>query len=438
MLWLKKIKQLDIFELGVSSALYYTAIYGVLPLMVVLFTDAPWKISNYFIGAHTTLPTGQTLGYVLVGLVSLIAGYTWYQSDTRIKKIAEFLNKEWHPQNVFVVWCVVWGLGIAAKIVRVGGGGYFHLDKNPLFTGSSIYSLIGLIDWFGAIAVAIAFIHYFHIRRTSGVYAQWQRIAWGALIFEIVFWFASGSRFSTILPIMVYLIVAHYAYAPSNKRIIIAGLVILFVVMPGVSLYKDPGVLARSYRGESKEIKIADIQRFAIDSSIGRIDQSRIVNALFVKTDEYLHGKSLVNFFVSLGPPRMIWPEKPVISGNGNELGRALGILAPGDFNTNIGPSVIGEWYLNFGPPGILIGMFLMGILFRILYEGSIGATQARFSGVYIYAIIWIHVIKGMEDWMAPVYAGLVKIVIIMLMIHWALTYKKGIAVFLKNRLHTS
>ena len=86
---------------------------------------------------------------------------------------------------------------------------------------------------------------------------------------------------------------------------------------------------------------------------------------------------------------------------------------------------MVGDWYMNFGLAGIILGMFFMGMLFRLIYEYLIKRTGISFSGVMIYSILWLNIIKGMEDWIAPVYAGLVKIFILLLIIHYFLI-KRG------------
>ncbi len=134
----------------------------------------------------------------------------------------------------------------------------------------------------------------------------------------------------------------------------------------------------------------------------------------------------MLNFFISLGPPRFIWKNKPIISGGGNEFGRQIGVLNPDDYTTSIAPNIVGDWYMNFGLAGIIFGMFFFGAIFRFIYDCLIKNTGGVFSGAMIYSIIWIQIIKGSEDFIAPVWAGLVKLLVILIIIHFALTNKKA------------
>lgn len=64
--------------------------------------------------------------------------------------------------------------------------------------------------------------------------------------------------------------------------------------------------------------------------------------------------------------PRILWPEKPskVL---GQEFGHRYRILAPGDHSTSINLPLLVEFYANFGAPGVVLGMMLLGLLYRLL-----------------------------------------------------------------------
>ena len=82
--------------------------------------------------------------------------------------------------------------------------------------------------------------------------------------------------------------------------------------------------------------------------------------------------------------------------------------------------------YLNFGVWGIIFGMLFFGTLFRFIFDFFIGKSNFSLSGIVIYSIFWIQIIKGTEDWIAPVWAGLVKLFVILLIIHLFLAKDKS------------
>ncbi len=185
---------------------------------------------------------------------------------------------------------------------------------------------------------------------------------------------------------------------------------------------------------KSNKIELKNIEQFAFDSSLGRLNQSKSIFKVFEKTDKFLYGKSLLNFFISLGPPRFIWKDKPVINASGNEFGRTYGIIDPDNFQTSVAPTIVGDLYMNFSVWGIIFGMLFFGWLFRIIFDLLIKESNVSLSGVIIYSVFWIQIIKGTEDWIAPVWAGLVKLLVILLIIHFFLATKYEIFTKLQKK----
>lgn len=64
--------------------------------------------------------------------------------------------------------------------------------------------------------------------------------------------------------------------------------------------------------------------------------------------------------------PRFIYPDKPNYQW-GNIFGREYGILQPNDFITSINLPQMVEMYINYGVIGIMVGMFLLGKIYRYL-----------------------------------------------------------------------
>lgn len=422
----EKLKNFDIFELGNSIVLYYILIYGIMPLAV--FLHLPSKYVEYFISENIDILNWRAVIYLTIGLICFIIGYRFFSFKKSVQKepVFLFLNQEWRPKRVVFVFTLLLIGNLFIKAIRIFEGGYFHLNQNPVFTNNPFYSIIGLLDWLGPIALSIAFIYYFYLLKNSNPrYKIWQIAAWLIFGFEFIYGFFSGSRFRVITLIIIYLIVKHYIYNRNFWRVAVAAILVIFILLPFQNFYKNPEIFFRGYTtiiDHQSKITSKEIKKFVIDNSIGRISQIRIFTEIVSKTNKFLYGETLKKFFISLGPPRFIWKNKPIISPDGNELGRRLGVLSPDDFQTSIAPGPVGDWYINFGLPGIIFGLFFMGIIFRLVYDFFIGRAGVSLSGLMIYSVFWIHFIKGLEDYIAPVWAGLVKIFVILLIIHFFLT----------------
>lgn len=81
----------------------------------------------------------------------------------------------------------------------------------------------------------------------------------------------------------------------------------------------------------------------------------------------YLRGATLSNMLTNL-VPRVFWPSKPVEI-MGQRFGHHYQILGEGDAVTSINLPWLVEFYINFGPVGVLAGMFLVGMLFNMLEQ---------------------------------------------------------------------
>ena len=79
----------------------------------------------------------------------------------------------------------------------------------------------------------------------------------------------------------------------------------------------------------------------------------------------YWEGESYATLPASF-VPRAFWPDKPR-KNIGQEFGHRYGILAPDDQSTSINLPQLIEFFTNFGRTGVLVGMALLGLLYRLL-----------------------------------------------------------------------
>jgi hypothetical protein len=103
--------------------------------------------------------------------------------------------------------------------------------------------------------------------------------------------------------------------------------------------------------------------------------------------------------------PRVIWPDKPVIAPGrwfAEKLGRGRELEY--GFSNAINMTIPGELYLNFGWPGVVLGMAGMGLLYHLLWQAAravawpanvVGMTfgliilnQAMFGGSHFGAVV--------------------------------------------------
>ena len=135
----------------------------------------------------------------------------------------------------------------------------------------------------------------------------------------------------------------------------------------------------------------------------------------------YWHGHSLKPLLTAV-IPRFIMPWKPVES-MGQEYGHRYNFLNPNDYGTSINLPMLIELYINFGAIGIIIGMFLIGVVYRILYR--IMNYEGMGEGVAVIGAIIFMNLMNIESNISLVFGNVVENTIIMYLIFLVLKIRK-------------
>lgn len=414
----EKIKNFDYFNLGNSFALYYLFIFFSLPFM-------------YFVGARIThldslranaSISAEVAAVLIVGLLFFMVGYRVKKPNGGLSSCLG-LQKPWRGKNTLWAFAALLIASLGGKIIMFLNGHYlistriFHME--PLFgsiNSSGLGQFTGYLAIPGLVLVAFAFTRYFELKKQGNVsYKLWGVASWALLVLEVVSGLLTGNRLPVITVIMTYAAVRHYGYEKNWKHFLAILAFGIVVIMPVGSFLESPESMLYA-------LKTSRPSQVILDSTVGRFSQNVVVSSVIEKTEEHSYGKNLLNFFISLGPPRFIWKDKPIISFQGNEFGRRYGLISDSDFNTNVGPTMVGDLYMNFGILGIMGGLFVVGFIFRFIRDLFISHSAIVPGGVMIYALVWPDLIKGMENDIASVFAGAVKLILFAYLIHLCLT----------------
>ena len=117
----------------------------------------------------------------------------------------------------------------------------------------------------------------------------------------------------------------------------------------------------------------------SVDATMLRLCDSSAAGlvASLAESGGLLAGRSLYYVPVAF-IPRAIWREKPSIE-PGREFTAALGWVSDSSLaQTSTGETSAGELYWNFGWPGVLIGMYILGFLLSWLWWGAAGPDPRR------------------------------------------------------------
>ena len=108
--------------------------------------------------------------------------------------------------------------------------------------------------------------------------------------------------------------------------------------------------------------------------------------------------------------PRFLWPTKPQATW-GQEFGHRYGLLYRSDRTTAYNMGQLVEMYANFGVVGVIVGMFLLGLIYRLVYE--LFGTRSQDEGrLLVSIIIFTNLLGGMDFDSSVVFGSFVTVLV--------------------------
>lgn len=138
-----------------------------------------------------------------------------------------------------------------------------------------------------------------------------------------------------------------------------------------------------------------------------RLDVASIQGYLINEYKSGRPGNSLVDFWAVL-IPRVLWPEKPILTRFGREL-NAQYYYMPGESTQNsssMAPTYSAEAYWNYGPMGVVIVSILLGLALGWLtrhWQLAMVGRDPAFLFIAFPAAIWASFV---ESWVVATYLG--------------------------------
>ena len=205
-----------------------------------------------------------------------------------------------------------------------------------------------------------------------------------ALPIELLTRLTSGALYEFFV-VVVFLSLIYWQVRRRVPWAILAASAVLFVLLNDVKFEYRNRVLREALDGPDVWGRVATLTDLLTEryidferaqpgdvtiSSVNRLGHITLF-AFVVETTPaivpYWTGETYAFLFAS-AVPRFLWPEKPV-AGFGNEFGRRYKILHSRNFDTTINVPWLTEFFINFGIPGVLVGMALVGAGFRFLIQ---------------------------------------------------------------------
>ena len=352
------------FLLGVFMATYFMY-FGMLDFQALL-------MGGHFSSDESSL-TAAEYG-VILGAISVVAGCLIAASRSRTARGAN-PAKEWSRGTILFS-------GLLFYISGVSAYAYYHLVA---VTTNSNLATARALDELGPIMTFVVMLG--HLILPLGIlilaygYAKFRTSSWFALILvilviQLLLGFLGDSK-SVPLEAAVLVILARTVIddRPPIGWLLLGTAVTLFA-FPIFQAYRMEVVGERGLNraqavqnlGKVLEIAFASRNKVTQGPEEGRaqtlVERASIkgnLEVLFAHAgvdSPFLYGATLPELAYSF-IPRFIWPGKPSV-----EVGELFNkAFISGDSDSYVSPSHLGELYWNFGWPGIVVGMFVIGTI---------------------------------------------------------------------------
>lgn len=366
-------------------SLTYFVYFAMPPFTQYLWWSVPSETRTHLINIETgDILTGQFVA--LLGILFMLGGYMLPVGQI-ISASLPRPKVEWPHHTAMAVAIIMIPLGWAVFLA-----GQFGLI--PARAGSGVLGAIASSIYFG-----ISLLTVILLRHKS-------HAALLALLLIIppmmAFSFFTGVKRLFLSP----LIMIALTYIVMERKIraswLIGGFLVIVFLYPAAQFYREnvqgalrrrsvdvlsePGEAIGLVSGFVSGVDFGEYVKSGIQATGLRLDLLGIVSVIVRDTPDrvpYQGGWTIGNIFISF-IPRVFWPGKPDIT-----FGRWVTQNYIGPSMSSTGSSWVGELFFNFGYAGVIFGMLIVGIYFRMLHTTFFGWGAPIPAVLAAVVILW-------------------------------------------------
>lgn len=357
-------------------ALAYTLQF-VMPIFV-LYIPAVGPVDPQAMGDANLMPADIIHGQwiALIGLLAFYAGYA-----VPLRPLAQRLlptrGHEWNRRAA-----------VAAALILVVFGWFFYLGRNfgliPAALGSGVIGGLASATIFSSSILMAIYLKY----RSRFALLLMMSVVPVTMAIN----FISGSKKAVLLPAAMIVLTWVVTERRIRLRWIAAGFLALILLYPVAQFWRmdilqnntlsmthvltNPGpALARTGNFLSSG-RAGDYFEEGFEAASRRLDGIGVVSVLVRDTPSvspFQNGRTIALIPLAY-IPRVIWPDKPVIT-----IGKwVTEAYVPGGHlvESHVGTTWVGEFYLNWGVPAVLMGMLVLGAMLRGAHEVLMRGVQ--------------------------------------------------------------
>jgi hypothetical protein len=246
-----------------------------------------------------------------------------------------------------------------------------------------------------------------------------RRVYWLLVVIEIVWTIPSGGRSNLIALALMAVILRYYGTRQRIpwKTIIVSGLLIGFLAFPFIAAYRKGNVYQTNQRQAFNVAKektfehgLGGLLGSGATATFGRFSDVTSLALIESRPRRPLGGSpgKTLTWIPQTFIPRALLKTKDDPGRIGNEFGVTYDLTATGFRGTSIAISQVGEFYLNFGLLGLIVGMPLVGAVYRVIGD-YFGARRSDSAILAVYAVAAWQLVNGQETIVALGLFGVFK-----------------------------
>jgi hypothetical protein len=371
---------------------------GPIDWFAVIYVVAGAYVLNFALRLMYLMATGTTIGilpywdtlveamtYVLMGFGAMLLGYYVAFGD----KVAQ-----WLP-SFNLKWQLSPSLGKVAILYIIGFGARFLLSLE-IVSSTYLYYFIAL-SYLTPFVLAISIINALVSPANRGMWRAFVLVLLPLQLLYALVW--SSGKFALIEPVYILLICYHYLKGRLPFKLFVpAALIIVGVIFPIITVYRGQSpsaytltqitntmedLIRGGWQGYSDLVIDSVMMRSHLMDSVALVVKYSSPPDVLSGIGEYMR----IPLYAFL--PRVFWSEKPI--GQGVIFGvDYLGTTGM----VSVGMSNPGDLYSNLGLTGLIVGMFVLGFIYRFIYEyfivkhrGSPLPALVPYLFIYIFAL---------------------------------------------------
>jgi hypothetical protein len=357
-----------------------------------------------------------TEGVLLAGSVMITLGYrtamAWVRSTPQTSSA-----RDWPINTILGIGILWWIVGTAGTYIL----NVYIVTDNSIEASNKGFELMGpygttafmlatMIQPIGILLIAYAW----RLRRSLFLLALVITLVIVQVLLGFVINVKSTAMIGGILVILTFVLVDGRLPIPWLIAAVLYGILIYPIFVAARAEIHGKGLIARaSILGNLEhvvELAIAAedrnngpgehaqslLERTSVRASVQMIVQRTGVDVKFQ------NGNTLTPLLATF-VPRIIWSDKPTVA-TGRVVNKEFRVTEADFWDTYISPSIPGELYWNFGWPGILVGMALIGGALGVLGHRCNLAERKSVTNLLVVAVTIKQVIVGMEGTFSPEY----------------------------------